>query len=476
MNALNTAQSIGLIWPEWIVAVTAFTVITLDLFVRDKNKLGLLALAGLTLALLMLRLPEKPLLLFHGFFTLDQFSIFFKVIALLAVMSGIALTLAYKSLPQARAGELYALFCFLCLGLMLMGSSSNLLMIFVAIEFVSLTSYIVTGFQKETGVSNEASIKYLLFGSAASACMLYGISLIFGLTGSLDLHAVNQAALANPANSPMFMIGFILMLAGLAFKISAAPFHMWAPDVYTGAPTPVTAFLTVAPKSLGFAVLLRVLLVAFPFFRVEWSMLLAMLAALTMTLGNVIAISQTNVKRLLAYSSIAQAGYILMGVVAANSIGLSGVLYYAAAYTFTNLGAFAVVLVATQQAGHENLSSFAGLSKKAPFLAVAMTLFLISLAGLPPLAGYIGKFMVIAGVIQQGQLSLAIIAAINSAVAVYYYFKIIREMYLVPVPDSAAPARSLPVYAVVIICVIAVLILGIFPAPLMTFLSTAANI
>jgi len=463
---VNAIESLHHFIPQIILIATGFLILVADVFGAPKRALGWTALAAIALALFSLRFPVSPLPLFFGFFRVDGFSVFFSYAALIITGLTLLLALAFKGISERQEGELYAIMIFLSLGLILMASSTNLLMIFLAIEFVSISSYILVGYQKDVKASNEASLKYLLFGSVASAVMLYGMSLVFGLTGSIDLVGIREALTMATAHSPLFMIAFCFLLVGLAFKISAAPFHMWAPDVYTGAPTPVTAFLTVGPKALGFAVLLRVLYTAFPIFEGHWSVLIAIISALTMTVGNVIAVSQTNIKRLLAYSSIAQAGYILMGVAAANHLGFGGILYYLAAYALTNLGAFAIVIIASNNFKNDEIESYAGLSKKSPFLAIALTLFFISLAGLPPLAGYIGKFLVFASVIQDGLIPLAVIAALNSAIAVYYYFKVVKQMYFTEPANDKALVIATPAMATVLIAFVAIILLGIFPAPL----------
>lgn len=462
---MNVLASLPFFITETILIAAGFLILLLDLFVRNKKALGWLALAGILVSAFFVRVPAEPQQLFFGHFLVDPFSVFFKIAVLGIMAMTVLMTLAYKALPPKQEGEMYAILSFLGVGLIMMGSASNLLMIFISIEFVSLTSYILAGFEKKNPKSNEAALKYLLFGSVASGVMLYGMSLIFGLTGTTDLLGIKDAVSASALNH-LLLLAMVLLMVGFAFKISAAPFHMWAPDVYTGAPTPVTAFLTVGPKALGFAVLLRVLMTAFTPFIFYWSAILAALAALTMTFGNVIAVSQTNIKRLLAYSSIAQAGYILMGAVAATQIGLSGVLIYIVAYAFTNLGAFVVVIIAANHFGTEDIESYAGLAKRSPFLAAALTVFFISLAGIPPLAGFIGKFYVFAGIIQGHFYALAVIAALNSAVAAFYYFKVVKQMYFTEPKDCAPLAKPFPLMAALWIAFAGVFILGICPSPL----------
>lgn len=466
---MNAAESLRHFVPELVLIAGAILTLFSDLFFRNKRLIGLLSLAVVIVTGLLARAPEAPLSLFSGFFVLDGFTHFFRMTALLIVGISILLSLTYPRLSSLYQSEYYALFLFMAFGLTLMASATNLLMMFLSIEFVSIMSYLLVGFMKKDPASKEASIKYLLFGSLASAVMLYGMSLLFGAAGSLSF-AVIGPAVAGEAFSLLALSSLILILAGIGFKISMAPFHMWAPDIYEGAPTPVTAFLTVGPKALGFAVLIRLLTSVFPSSSTHWTPLIAVLAMLTMTLGNVIAIAQSNIKRLLAYSSIAQAGYILMGIAAFSVTGLYGVLFYLIAYTVTNLGAFTVVLIATNHAGHDHLDGFTGLARRSPFLAASLTVFFLSLAGIPPLAGFVGKFMVFAGAIEGRLFTLAIIAALNSAIAAYYYFKVVRLMYLVePLTEAAAP-QPFSLRLSLGITLAATLLIGILPGFLLNLL------
>jgi proton-translocating NADH-quinone oxidoreductase chain N len=314
-------------------------------------------------------------------------------------------------------------------------------------------------------------MKYFIFGSVASALMLYGISFIFGATGVLDLAEIsvklNHASFYN-----LTITGLILLLAGLGFKISMAPFHVWAPDVYEGAPAPVTAFLTVGPKALGFAVLIRILVGTFGWFSFKWAPILIVLSILTMTVGNITAITQTNVKRLLAYSSIAQAGYILMGLAAASPAGFRAVLDYLLAYTIANLGVFAVVISVGSTLGSYELESYRGLSNRAPFLSACMVVFLLSLTGIPPLAGFFAKLYVFSAVIEKQAYFLVLAAAVNSAIAAYYYLRVIHQMYFVP-SDETAPVKVGPAIQIALYLLLAgTLILGLMPQPFLDYFST----
>lgn len=462
-------QSLSYFIPEAFLVLGAFYVVFVDLFLKNKKMVGILALLVIAGTLQLMEPPAVAQPLFYGFFTLDPLTHFFRLLSLFVIGFTIALSVVYKPLSKEAEGEYYSLFLFMAFALILMAAATNLLMIFMALEFVSILSYLLTGFLKRDPRSKEAALKYFLFGSLASGTMLYGMSLLYGVTGSLELTEIGQTLRQSPRCQGMGLLSLCFVFAGLGFKISMAPLHMWAPDVYEAAPTPVSGFLTVAPKALGFAVFLRVLTTAFLPFSQRWQPILMMLSMLTMTTGNLLAIAQTNVKRLLAYSSIAQAGYIMMGLASFNEIGLVGVLIYLVAYAFTNLGAFAVVIAASNALGNDELQSYAGLGRRAPFLAAALTLFLLSLAGLPPFAGFIGKFYVFSASLQAGFVTLAIVAAVNSAVAAFYYFKIVRMMYLVS-PMQEGPVAQHPFMILTLSLLLAcVLLMGLVPAPFIDF-------
>lgn len=466
----HVLHSVNYFIPEIFLLVGAFYLVFVDLFVKNKKVLGILALIVIAGTLQLAKnAPAVSQSLFFGFFTLDPLTHYFRLISLVAIAFTIAFSLIYKPLSREAEGEYYSLFLFMGFALILMAGATNLLMIFMAIEFVSILSYLLTGFLKKDPRSKEAAIKYFLFGSLASGTMLYGMSLLFGLAGSLELSEIQKVLYGTQTFHPVAMIAMLFVFGGLGFKISMAPFHMWAPDVYEAAPTPVSGFLTVAPKALGFVVLLRFLVTAFAPLSYKWQPALIIFAILTMTTGNLLAIAQTNIKRLLAYSSIAQAGYILMGLACFNEIGLVGILIYLLAYLFTNLGAFGVIVAASNQLGNDELQSYAGLGRRAPFLAAAMTLFLLSLAGLPPFAGFIGKFYVFSASLEAGFFALAIIAVINSAVAAFYYFKIVRMMYLVSPMQEGPVSQSPFIIFTLSILIVCVILIGIAPEPFIHF-------
>lgn len=469
---MNAFQSLSHSIPELILLASGLLVLVMDLVSHNKRVVGLFALTGLTLAALwtltssVTLAPSTTLDLYFGAFTVDSLSRFFKLFVYFMVGLAMMASLDYQKIQDASKASYYSLLTFMALGLILMGSSTNLLMIFLSIEFVSIISYALVCFLKYDASSNEAAIKYLLFGSMCSAIMLYGMSLVWGLTGTLELAQIKQL-IATSGTPALLWAALILMTAGFGFKISMAPFHMWAPDVYQGAPTPITALLTVAPKSLGFAILLRVFGTAFPSLWSHWSSLLVFLAIVTMTVGNVIAISQTSVKRMLGYSSIAHAGYALMGLAVFSPVGVDGVLIYLVAYIFTNLGAFLTVLAISESAGTDEIQAFKGLSERSPFLALSLTVFLLSLAGIPPLAGFIGKWYVFAATIQNGFIALAVAAAINSVIAAFYYLRIVKEMYLSPADEKIKLFVPRTITLPILITLAATFLVGLWPMPWM---------
>ncbi len=470
---MNAIDSLYFFHSELLLAAGLLCILILDFFVKQKKWLGILSfIILLTAYFIPARFyPDQPL--FFNQYLWDPFTYFFKTIAYVTIGLTILASLVYEKIAEKFKGEMYVLLLTLALLLTVMAGVTNLLMIFLAIESVSLTSYLLVGFQTFDKRSSEASLKYMLFGSVSSAVMLFGMTLIFGTTGNIDLNEIGKAILLlNGDTQTMTLIGLFLMFAGIGFKISMVPFHMWAPDVYQGAPTPVAAFLTVAPKALGFAVLARIVYTAFPAFTSKWSHLLGILSILTMTIGNVVAISQTDVKRLLAYSSIAQAGYILVGFAVPGRLGLQAVLIYIVAYLFTNLGAFFTVLAIERNLDSNHLDAYNGLSKRAPLLAFALAAFLLSLAGIPPLAGFMGKIYIFSAAVQANAVPIAIAIALNSAVAAFYYFKVVRAMYLTEGQNLTPFTNPIPIKIVVTATLLGTFLVGLFP---MQFIKIVEN-
>jgi NADH-quinone oxidoreductase subunit N len=412
---------------------------------------------------------------FFGLIICDPFSYVFRWLALGVTAIVVLLVMGSSEVPQHLRGEYLGLLLLITVGMMLMAEANHLLMAYVAMELVSLSGYVLVGLLDDSR-SAEASLKYLLFGALASGIMLFGMSLLFGLTGELAFSDLLQATMGlEGAKMAALLVAVVLMLAGLAFKISMVPFHMWTPDAYEGAPIAVTALLSVGPKAAGLALLWRLMGALAP----AWPALepvVLVLTMVTMTLGNLVSLVQSNVKRLLAYSTIAQVGYLLIGFVVNSRLGLEALLLYLVAYLFMNLGAFACVTAVVNETGSESLEAFRGLSKRAPVVALLCALFLLSLAGMPPLLGFFGKFLLFGSALQAHQPALAIAGAVNSAVALYYYVNIIRLMYL-QAPEHAGPLRaSFPLRVALVVCGVATLFLGLFPSTLLSLVGAAASL
>ena len=453
--SFGSVDSLPYLYPEGILVLAILAIFVGDLFVREKERLGSIALIGATLALVFtsgLSFFGYPLVvglqgeqagcwLFHRMIVLDNFAIFFKVVLSLAAVGAVWMSLGSNELKGPNQGEYYGILLGSTLGMFFMASAANLLMAYLALEFVSLTSYVLTGYLRHNRRSGEAALKYLIYGGVASGTMIYGMSWIFGLTGSMDYAEINAALWQGEPNRLALLIALVLIFAGFGYKISAVPFHMWAPDVYHGAPIPITAFLAVGSKAAGFALLMRFFYPALSkmgedgtwhfLAGVDWPQLMLVTAMLTMTLGNLAALNQQNVKRLLAYSSIAHAGYTLMGFVVLSDEGLRAMLFYLVVYYLMNLGAFLVVMVVANNTGREDLEGFRGLAWRGGALpAIAMAIFLFSLTGLPPLAGFIGKFYLFAAVVKEHFYYLAVVGILNSVVSLYYYVRIVKTMFL----------------------------------------------
>jgi proton-translocating NADH-quinone oxidoreductase chain N len=410
----------------------------------------------------------------------DPFALIVKMIALMAIGIVILVSDVYIRRHSPHQGEFYALLLFSALAISLMGGTTNLIMTFLAFDFLSITSYILTGYLRDDQRSTEAAIKYFLYGATLSAVMLYGMSWFYGLTGSTDLGSIATALReAEHVWRPITLPALIMIVAGLAFKVAIVPFHQWAPDAYEGAPTPVTAFLSVAPKIAGFALIVRVMLTALPVdlqsLAMVWRTLLMVLAALTMTVGNLLALWQQNIKRLLAYSSIAHVGYLLIGVVAASPRGVTAVLLHLTAYVLTNLGAFAVVIAFSNRIDSDAIEDYAGLSKRAPALALVLMICLLSLGGIPPTAGFIGKLYLFSAAIEGGMLWLAAVGTVNSVISLSYYWKIIRVLYIVPAQTEERLSTPPSLTVALAVTVTGVLVVGILPGPLLALIQTAAQ-
>jgi NADH-quinone oxidoreductase subunit N len=398
-----------------------------------------------------------------GLIAVDRFAFFFKIVFLLAAAITVLMSFHYLDVEGIPPGEYYFLILCATLGMMIMAGGIDLITIFIGLETMAVSFYILAGIIKPSPRSNEAAVKYFLLGAFSLGVLLYGMSLMYGLSGTTNLRAM-APLLAGQATDERLVLAVILVVAGMGFKIAAVPFHMWAPDVYEGAPTPVTAFLSVGSKAASFAMLLRVFIEGLPALSADWRLLFEALSIVTMTVGNVAALTQSNVKRMLAYSSIAHAGYVLIGIVAGTPRGITATLIYLFVYSFMQLGAFAViVMLRRQDVIGDELKDFSGLHLRYPFAAFAMLLFMLSLGGIPPTAGFMGKLWLFGAAIDAGYVWLAVIGVLNSAVSLYYYIRIVVFMYVKKETIGSAPATSPTLSVALGIAVVATIVFGIYP-------------
>jgi NADH-quinone oxidoreductase subunit N len=475
---LGNVESLSYILPELILVATILVAFMADLVIEDKERIGEIALGGTVVALFALAVGGgESGWLFSRMIIQDPFAVFFKMVFALATLAAVWMSLGSKEVRDMRRGEYYGLLLSSALGTFFMASAANLLMAYLALEFVSITSYVLTGYLRHNRRSGEAALKYLIYGGVASGAMIYGMSWIYGLTGSMDFAGINEALRQGEPNKLALFIGIVLTLAGFGYKIAAVPFHMWAPDVYQGAPLPITAFLSVGSKAGGFALLIRFFYPALsqPVSKdnwafvagVDWPIVILVISMVTMTLGNFSALSQRNLKRMLAYSSIAHAGYMLMGFVVLTNEGLEAMLFYIVAYYLMNIGAFLVVMIVANDTGSEDIEAFRGLAWRGGIApAVTMTIFLVSLIGLPPMVGFIGKLYLFAAVVKQQFYFLATVGVLNSVVSAFYYFRIIRTMFLdQPIGDEKPVTVSWQNGALLYTLSIATIVLGIYWEP-----------
>jgi NADH-quinone oxidoreductase subunit N len=482
--------------PELVLTAAVLLVILVDLLLRAhpsrRGALVAVATAGLAIAGAAFWLAPHGGAAFGGLISGDELGRFFRGLFLLAAFFGIAFGALSSEVPASRFGEFTLLMLSATLGMSFLVQSSNLLMILLSLELLSLPSYVLAGFRRGDRRSSEAALKYVIYGGAASGLMLYGFSLLYGITGTLNLHELGPALAAAAADgSPSMRAGIALAaflpLVGYGYKVAAVPFHQWCPDVYEGAPTPVTAFLSVGPKAAGLVALIRFVSEGFGVSAVDvatpgslpWPIILGLLAMATMTLGNLAALGQTNVKRLLAYSSIAHAGYLLMGVAVGTPDGIRAVALYAPIYLLMNLGAFLVVLMIRERTGSEDISAYKGLGTRSTLAAVGLAICLFSLVGLPPFAGFIGKFYLFASVLETGSSFFYVVAAVgvlNAVISLYYYARLLKTMFLEPATDTSPVPVATAGLAMLLFLAVPTLILGVWWAPLSTLASRAAGL
>lgn len=486
-------MNLSLMSLELSVVALGIVVLLADLWLPMERKRALGYFAAAALAVLLIKsftgycgcsLVEGSSSAFGGMFIQDGLAVFFKRFFLLAAVLVLILAVEFSDRITAGISEYYSLIIFALAGMLFAASANDFTMLFVSIELITITFYVLTSFTRGKVASLEAGVKYLILGALSSAFMIYGIALVWGTTGKFNFTELAAYAASHPelATNKIFLFGALFVLVGLGFKIAAFPFQIWTPDVYQGAPTPTTAFLAVGSKAAGFVLLLRFLFTAVPEVTVQWQKLLVIISGITILYGNLCAIPQRNLKRLLGYSSIAHAGYLLLGVAALSPAGQAALLYYLSGYLFTTLAAFAVIAFVLRHLPSEDISGLAGLNQRSPLLAATLTLAMVSLAGIPPLAGFFGKFLLLKAVIEQGANNhgyycLALTALVGVVISLYYYFGVIRAIYWSKeTPDLSPISISWPARLAIFSCVAGIFYLGLFPGALLDFTEQAVKV
>lgn len=471
-----------LLMPELVIVSTLFIVLVFDMIDSlSKKVLGWITILGAAIALVvsiqMLQAGEigitftqagEVATVSEGMFKVDSYSLFFNIIFLVSTILVTLISISYLGKDDKKQGPYYLLILLATLGMMLMAAGNELIIVFLGLELMSLSLYVLAGYFRENPASSEAGMKYLLLGAFASAFFLYGIALIYGATGTTSIPEI-AAELTGESLSPLLLSGMFLLIVGFGFKVAIVPFHQWAPDVYEGAPTTIAAFISAGPKAAGFAAFIRIFMEALPDLQPQWSGVIILLAMLTMTGGNIIAIAQTNIKRMLAYSSIAHAGYVLIGLAAANNDGTSSAILYLLIYCVMNIAAFGAVILARNTDGESvMISDYAGLGFRKPLLGLFLTLMLLSLAGFPPTAGFIGKFYIFKSAVQSGHIWLVIIGAINTAISAFYYLRVVVTMYMSE-PEEELEVNPYPSTLIIglVLAAIGILLIGILPSLLL---------
>ena len=459
----------SLLMPQLVIVTTLLIVLVFDMIdAISKKVLGWMTIVGAGIALVVsvqLLQAGTDETQFKDMFRIDSYSLFFNIIFLVSTILVALISISYLGRDDRKQGPYYLLILLATLGMMLMAAGNELIIVFLGLELMSLSLYVLAGYFRESPASSEAGMKYLLLGAFASAFFLYGIALIYGAAGTTSIPGIAEK-LTTESQSPLLLAGTFLLIVGFGFKVAIVPFHQWAPDVYEGAPTTIAAFISAGPKAAGFAAFIRIFMQALPDIQTEWGGVVILLAMLTMTVGNVIAIAQTNIKRMLAYSSIAHAGYVLIGLAAANPEGKSSAMLYLLVYCVMNIGAFGAVIMARTADG-ENLmiSDYAGLGFRKPLLGIFLTLMLLSLAGFPPTAGFVGKFYLFKSAVGAELYWLVIIGAINTAISAFYYLRVVVTMYMRE-PEEELEFNPYPSTLVIglVLASIGVLLIGILPS------------
>lgn len=474
MDGTAFLQGTGALVPHLTVLLTGLVILMLDLFLTERSRFlnEVVGLVGLALAFVLAVLQHgDPRMVFMDMAVVDNLSVFFHATFILIAILTLLMSATFVRREDIASGEYYALVLFATTGFMFVASAANLVMLFLAIEVLSIATYILAGLHRQEQRSLEAAFKYFILGAFSSAIFLYGIATVYGALGHTSITQL-AATVAQGDISSLLMFGVALLIVGLGFKVAAVPFHMWAPDVYDGAPTAVTAFMSAGPKAAAFAALLRVFFQGFGAdnMAARWAPVFAVLAGLTMILGNLSALTQVSIKRMLAYSSIAHAGYAFVALVTLDALGAASILYYLVSYAFMSLGAFAVLtVVAKRGERHHAFSDYSGLASTNPILAAVMTLFMFALAGFPPTAGFAGKFYVFSAAVKSGYYVLAIIGVLTSVVSVFYYIHVIRVMYMQEPGEGGSPIRVSAVTCTLLgVTVLGTLYMGVFPGSILS--------
>ncbi len=474
-TALVSWKAFGPIIPEMFLVCIGLFLIGLDVFAPKRRELlPWLTVIGCLAALIMVA-GEKSIVGFGGMIIADSYAAFFKVICLLGVILAALMSEHFRRTEGLQQGEYYSLMIFSAVGMLLMASAGDLMVLYLGLELMALSIYCLVGLPRNDGRSAEAAMKYLLMGGFASAILLYGISIVYGLTGTTDITQIAKyTATGNLLENPALLAGLGFIIAAFCFKVAIAPFHFWTPDVYEGAPTAITAFMSVGPKAAGFAVFGRVLFTGFPQFHDQWGILLSSLALLTMAIGNITALSQTSIKRMLAYSAVAHAGYSLLGVLSGTAEGLSATMTYLLTYGFMNMGAFAIlVLLAGPGNRRESLDDYKGLAKTNPLAAFLMLIFMFSLTGIPPTAGFVGKFYLLKAALGAGYTMTVIGLVVFSSISAFFYLRVVRYMYMSDPQENISLDFTPGISAVLGIALLGVLGIGMLPGSVIGQAATA---
>jgi NADH-quinone oxidoreductase subunit N len=468
MGQFFNLQDLGAIAPELELMLFGMILLIADLLVENKKWLGYIRLGGIAWSgYFLIRLYGiQPVFAYNGLLIIDPFSWFFKLLFLIAAALTIVISMKYLDIEREHHGEYYALIMFATMGMMFMAGAMDLITLYISLETMAIATYILVGFLRGNQRSNEASLKYFLLGAFSSGILLYGMSLLYGIAGSTRFRDIADALDQRGISDPISLIALITICAGIFFKIAAVPFHQWTPDAYEGAPTSITAYMSVAVKAASFAMMLRVFIYAISPLYPQWMPILTIVSVLTMSVGNIAAMTQTNLKRLLAYSSISHAGYLLLGLIAGNATGLTAIPLYLFAYTFTNIGVWAIVVALRRKnIVGEQIDDLNGLIYKQPTAAVLMLVFLLSLAGMPPTAGFIAKYYLFAGLIESNHSKLAVIAVLNAAVSMYFYLRVVVAMFMKESNEKTGLMLSPGIVFALAVGMILTVAIGFYPDP-----------